>query len=488
MNAPAWDDRHSDDWHDDRPKEECGVVGIYLPGGDAARATFFALQALQHRGQESAGMAVGTGDEVVMRKGLGLVNSVFTNLDGLQGEFSIGHTRYSTTGGNTESNAGPMYCINEVGQIAVAHNGNLTNAEELRAELETAGVDLTSTTDSEAIAFLIARNLELGIEHAVAYAMRHIKGGYAVAVVTPNSVVAFRDPNGIRPMVVGRVGDGYMVASESCAFAPVGGTVTHELLPGEMAIIDKDGLRYAQGVPASRPALCLFETIYFARPDSVMAGTVLFKARYRMGEALSREHPVDADMVIPVPDSGIPAAMGYAAASGIPYMEGMIKNRYIHRTFIQPSQQMRAEQVRMKLSPMREIIEGKRLIVVDDSIVRSTTTKSIIGLLKEYGAAEVHVRITAPPIKWPCYYGIDMQSKGQLVAATASVQEIAAMVQADSLGYLSLEACVAAVGRPLNTFCRACFDGDYPVIPETAPSKEAFEKPGRVGDFSAVNA
>ncbi len=478
----------SDAWHDDRAKEECGVVGLRAPEGDAARLAFFALFALQHRGQESAGIAVSDGSSVKMHKDMGLVSQVFTEeiLHSLPGTLAIGHNRYSTTGASVLRNAQPIYCTSTVGEIAVAHNGNLINAKELRDELEAEGERFDTTADSEVIARLLVMNMDKGVEEAVSEVMRRVKGAYSVIVLTPNRIVGFRDPNGVRPLVAGRLGNSYMLASESCAFGPVNAKVEHELKPGEMAVIDADGIRYHQAHPTEKPSMCMFEFIYFARPDSVMHGTSLYVARERMGEELAKEQPAEADVVIPVPDSGIPAAIGYSRVSGLPFEEGMMKSRYIHRTFIQPDQRMREMGVRMKLTPIIDKIEGKRLVVVDDSIVRATTTKQIVKMLFESGAKEVHVRITAPPIKFPCFYGIDMASKGELAAAKWSVDEIRDHLGATSLGYLSIDGTVRAVGAPKSEFCLACFNGEYPIKVPQELTKLAFEQPPEVGEIGVV--
>lgn len=475
--------------HDDRPKEECGVVGLYTPGEEAARVAFFALFALQHRGQESAGIAVSDGAQVRMHKDMGLVSQVFheETLSALPGEMAVGHTRYSTTGASVLRNAQPIFCQSLVGEIAVAHNGNLINARELRAEMEAEGEHFDGSSDSEVIARLLVRHMHAGPEHAVAHVMRRIRGAFSVTVLTPRMVLGFRDPNGIRPLVAGRVGEGWMVASESCAFGPVGGQIEHELQPGELVIIDRMGMRFAQGAPPNGRNMCLFEFIYFARPDSRMYDTVLYTARERMGEHLAREHPIDADAVVPVPDSGIPAALGYSRESGIPFVEGMTKSRYIHRTFIQPDQRMREMGVRMKLTPIVEHIQGKRIVLVDDSIVRATTTTQIVKLLFEAGAAEVHVRITAPPIKFPCFYGIDMCSRGELAAAVMTIDQIRDKVGATSLGYLSIQGAAAAVGKPESDFCLACFSGNYPIEVPTDLTKQAFESPPDVGQMETLS-
>ncbi|MCW5938678.1 MAG: amidophosphoribosyltransferase [Fimbriimonadaceae bacterium] len=464
-----------DGWHEDRPKEECGVIGLFSPGSEASRLAFFSLYALQHRGQESAGIAVSDGSQVHTELGLGLVGQIFDEsvLARLPGHMAVGHTRYSTTGGSELRNAQPIQCTSVVGEIAVAHNGNLINSRELRAELIAEGEVFNATTDSEIIARLIVRNLHLGPENAVAATMRRIEGAYAVAVLTPDRLLAFRDPNGIRPLVAGEVGDGWMVASETCAFWPVGGVPRRQVGPGEVVIIDGRGMRFAQAVPSQREARCLFEFIYFARPDSRMYGTSLYRARERMGERLAQEQPADADIVVPVPDSGIPAALGFSRVTGIPYHEAMIKNRYIHRTFIQPDQRMRELGVQMKLAPMIEEIEGRSLVLVDDSIVRATTTRQIVKLLRDCGARSIHVRITAPPIRHPCFYGIDMSSRGELAAAAMTIDEIACHIGADSLGYLTIEGACEAVGQPMSAFCLACFNGNYPVPVPDGLSKDA---------------
>ncbi|MEQ1823046.1 MAG: amidophosphoribosyltransferase [Fimbriimonadaceae bacterium] len=473
----------------DHPKEECGVIGVYAPGRQAARLTFFGLFALQHRGQESAGIAVSDGGLVRMHKDMGLVSQVFDEkiLETLPGGIAIGHNRYSTTGISALRNAQPIFCQSLVGDIAVAHNGNLVNPLELRQEMEADGEVFDSSSDTEIIARLLVRNMHLGPEDAVAMVMRRIKGAYSCTVLTPTMLLGFRDPNGIRPLVAGELPGGYLIASESCAFAPLDGHAVHELEPGEMVIVDHKGMRFAQGAPPARKAMCMFEFIYFARPDSELYGTSLYSARERMGRELAREHPVDADIVVPVPDSGIPAALGYSEESGIPFREGMMKSRYIHRTFIAPDQQMRERGVRMKLSPLVEHIKGKRLVLVDDSIVRATTTTQIVKLLFEAGAAEIHVRITAPPIMWPCFYGIDMCSKRELAAARMTIEEIRNHIGATSLGYLSVPGVVRAVGRPENEFCLACFNGQYPLAIPADMERDPFERTADVGSMAAVN-
>jgi amidophosphoribosyltransferase len=480
---------------DDRLKEECGVLGVYTQPHegehqDAARIGFFGLFALQHRGQESAGIAVSDGTRVRLRRGMGLVNQVFDEaaLDDLPGHIAVGHTRYSTTGASELRNAQPVFCQSQIGDIAIAHNGNLINARELRAEMEQDGDRFDSTSDSEIIARIIVKNMHLGPEAAVAEVMRRARGAYSVTVLTPKVLIGFRDPTGIRPLVVGTLGDdGYLIASETCAFHPVGGVPLQELEPGEMVIIDAHGMRLACGAKSTRKAMCLFEFIYFARPDSVMYGTSLYTAREKMGAQLAKEHPVEADIVVPVPDSGIPAALGYSVESGIPYREGMVKSRYIHRTFISPNQRMRELGVKMKLTALENHLVGKRVILVDDSIVRGTTTKQIVKLMFDSGATEVHVRITAPPIKFPCFYGIDMADKSELAAAKMTIKQLEEDLGATSLGYLSIQGAIDAVGKGKDNFCLACFNGDYPVPVPDNLRKDTLDKPTHVGEIAAIS-
>ncbi len=473
---------------DDHPKEECGVLGVYAPDQEASRIAFFGLFALQHRGQESAGIAVSDGHKVRMHKDMGLVSQVFTPeaLNSLPGHMAVGHTRYSTTGASVLRNAQPVYCQSLVGEIAVAHNGNLINTTELRQQMEAEGEHFDSTSDSEILARILVRHMHEGPEAAVRQVMTRVKGAYSVTVITPKLLIGFRDPAGIRPLVAGQLDNGFMIASESCAFGPVGATATKELEPGEMVIIENGEMRFAQGEKAERGGMCLFEFIYFARPDSNMFGTSLYTARERMGEHLWEEHPCEADIVVPVPDSGIPAALGYSRASGIPYREGMMKSRYIHRTFIQPDQRMRDLGVKMKLTPLVDHIRDQRIVLVDDSIVRGTTTKQIVKLMFEAGAKEVHVRITAPPIKFPCFYGIDMASKGELAAAKMSIEQLGTYIGATSLGYLSIQGAYRAVVDDESKFCLACFNGDYKIPVPTNLKKHAFDDPPEVGELAGL--
>ncbi|MFM9874200.1 MAG: amidophosphoribosyltransferase [Fimbriimonadaceae bacterium] len=482
--------KHHDAWHDDRIKEECGVVGFYVPGEEVARLAFFGLFALQHRGQESAGIAASDGEKVRMHKDMGLVGKVFNEqiLDSLPGHVAVGHTRYSTAGGSEQRNAQPIFCVTVVGEMAVAHNGNLTNSIQLHEELKAEGHSFETNADSELIAILLMKYMELGVDEAVTRTMKRIEGAYSVAICMQDRLIGFRDPFGVRPLSLGRIGDGWMLSSESCAFDPVAAHLERDILPGECVVIDSNGMHSFQAVKGTPGHMCLFEFIYFARPDSTMYDTTLYQARKRMGIALSQEHPVEADMVVPVPDSGIPAAIGYAEATGIPFGEGMMKSRYIHRTFIQPDQRMRELGVRMKLSPLKQNIQGKRIVLVDDSIVRGTTTDQIVRMMFENGATEVHVRITAPPIMHPCFYGIDMASRGQLIAANKSIEEIRVHLGATSLGYLSVEGAMDAVGKGERRFCNACFTGNYPIKIAREFDKDALIQLQASGEMATVKS
>lgn len=468
----------------DTPNEECGIFGVYAPGEDAARMTFFGLFALQHRGQESAGMAVSDGKQVRMHKDMGLVTHIFNEdtLANLPGHMAIGHTRYSTTGSSVLRNAQPLQCCLHTGTVAVAHNGNLINTEELRTEMEARGIPFDTTNDSEVIARLIAEQRDVpSIADAVRAMMRQVKGAYSLAILTENELIGVRDPNGVRPLCLGRIGTNkWVLASETCALDVVGATFVRELAPGEVVVIDDTGVRRVAGVPMAGESLCMLEMIYFARPDSVMYGNSLHAARRRMGAELAHEHPAaDADIVIPVPDSGTPAALGFAEAAGIPFAEGLIKNRYIQRTFIQPDQRMRDLGVRMKLTPIREALQGKKIVMVDDSIVRGTTTGKVVRLLLDAGAKEVHVRISAPPVRFPCFYGIDMATQDQLIAAKHTEEEICRHIGATSLGFLSKAGLSRALSVPNENFCLACFTGEYPIEipPHVKVSKFALELP-----------
>jgi amidophosphoribosyltransferase len=450
----------------------CGIFGIHAPGRDVARIAYFALYALQHRGQESAGIAVASGGRVIAQKELGLVPQVFdeTSLEALGGgTAAIGHCRYATTGASRWSNTQPIVRHRRGRTVALGHNGNLTNTASLRRELEDRGVQLETTSDTEVMAALICEHPGT-LEEAVQDAMGRIQGAFSAVVLDGRQVIGFRDPDGIRPLVLGDMDGSPVLASESCALDIVGAPLVREIQPGEMAILDDDGVRVVQAVPARQgggAALCIFEFIYFARPDSRMDGVGLHAARRAMGERLAAESPVDADVVISVPDSGTPAAQGYAAASGIPYADGLVKNRYVGRTFIQPEQGLRDHGIKLKFNPIPEMIAGKRVVVVDDSIVRGSTTGKIVAMLFDAGAREVHLRISSPPIVSPCFYGIDMARTEELVAASRTVEEVSALLGATSLAYLSLEGLQSATGRDSDRFCRACLTRTYPtVIPD----------------------
>ncbi len=455
----------------------CGVFGIRAADRDVARLTYFALMALQHRGQESAGIAVSEQGRLTVLRELGLVAQVFNEekLHALPGELAIGHTRYSTTGSNAWENAQPLVHHGRARTVALGHNGNLVNASELRDELAAAGKKLPSTSDSELIAALIAGD-ERPLEEAVAAAMGRLEGAYSITALSEGKLLAFRDPHGFRPLVLGRLGEDWVVSSETCALDLVGASFEREVGRGELVVVDDDGLRSVQAVEPAGGALCVFESFYFSRPDSYLAGVETHGARVRMGERLAQESPVDAELVLPVPDSGTPAAVGFARASGIPFSEGLIKNRYVGRTFIQPDQAMREQGIRLKFNPLDEVA-GKRLVVVDDSIVRGNTTRQIVAMLFDAGAAEVHVRISSPPVVGPCFYGIDLPDEGQLVAAAQTVDQVRDAIGATSLAYLSLEGLTDATGRPASELCRACLTRDYPTrVPEDrALAKLRFE-------------
>jgi amidophosphoribosyltransferase len=456
----------------DGPRDECGVFGIFGPEHDVSRLAYFALYALQHRGQESAGIAAAdTGGYIITQRALGLVNQVFKEHDllALGGDLAIGHVRYSTTGSNEWENSQPVHRSAGAGggnrrEIALAHNGNLINAVELHTELRSKGVTFSSTSDSEIIAALLATHPADSIEDAVAEVVPRLEGAFSTVVMTKDRVVAFRDPAGLRPLVLGQIGERYCVASESCAFDIIGAKLLRDVQPGEMVSIGDDGIRTRQIVSGAREAFCVFEYIYFARPDSRMGGDVLQAARGRMGEILARESPApSADLVIAVPDSGNAAARGYARASGLPQDDGFVKNRYVARTFIQPGQELRKHGLRLKFNPLPEIVAGKSLVVVDDSIVRGNTTRQIVQMLRDAGAREVHMRISAPPIKHPCHYGIDMSTREEMIAHGRTVDEVAVELGADSLAYLSLDGVYEAVNGSRDKHCDACFSGDYPL-------------------------
>jgi amidophosphoribosyltransferase len=440
----------------------CGVFGVRSEERDVARLAYFGLFALQHRGQESAGIAVSDQGRLTVLRDMGLVAQVFNEqqLQALPGEVAIGHTRYSTTGSSHWGNAQPLVHHGRARTVALGHNGNLVNSEALREELLAEGVRLASTSDTELIAALLARDPR-PLAESVAATMARLEGAYSVVALAEEALIAFRDPNGIRPLVLGRLGDDWVVASETCALDLIGATADREIRPGELVRIDADGLHAAQCLPEGRGALCIFEHVYFARPDSRLGGTGVHAARVRMGERLAAEAPAEADLVMPVPDSAVPAAIGFAKASGIAYDEGLIKNRYVGRTFIQPDQELREQGIRLKFNPLDEIA-GKRLVIVDDSIVRGNTTRQLVSMLRDAGAAEVHLRISSPPVVSPCYYGIDMADEDELAAAHRSVEEMRDFVGATSLHYLSVEGLQLATRLPEGSVCRACFTREYP--------------------------
>ncbi len=464
---------------DDRPHDECGVVGVYTPGEQAAREAFFGTYALQHRGQESVGIATADGDQIRRHTAMGLLVQGFqeTDLQRLTGHMAIGHTRYSTTGSNLIQNAQPMIAYGPGIQIAVGHNGNLVNAVELRDELAGWGIEFHTSSDTEVLASILANAPADNWPDRIAYAMRRVRGAYSMVGLTRNFLLAIRDQLGVRPLCIGKLnGDGWVFASESCALDHIGAEFVREVEPGEAIIVDENGLRTVYKREANgRKASCVFEHIYFARPDSVIDGRLIYASRMAMGRELAREHPVDADMVIGVPDSATAAAAGYSQESGIPYGDGFVKNRYVGRTFILPDQRLRDLGVRTKLNPLPDMIRGKRLVVVEDSIVRGTTSVPVVNLLRKGGATEVHLRICAPPIVHPCQLGIDMPTRRELIASNKSVDEICAILGADSLGYLSHDGLVRAVGIAEDRICSACFTGNHPFPVQLEMDKLALE-------------
>jgi amidophosphoribosyltransferase len=449
----------------------CGIFGMHGENEDVANLTYFGLFALQHRGQESAGIAVGDGRGVTVHRDMGLVNQVFrpSDLAELRGAVALGHTRYSTTGASRRANAHPVPLRHPVlGEAAIAHNGNLINAPALRRELEAEGIEFATTTDTEVMARLIENTFGTGWEEVIKKAFGRVVGAYSCGVITPNEVLAIRDPYGFRPLCLGfipRPGQPvHVFASETCALDTVNATFVREVQPGELVVMDSHGVRSVRLQASNRHAMCVFEFIYFARPDSIIKNCELEEARIRMGHELAREAPVAADMVIGLPDSGTPAAIGYAEAAGIPFREGLVKSRYINRTFIQPTQSLREAGVMLKLNPLRRSLRGKRVVAIDDSIVRGTSSKRVIEMLRRAGATEVHMRISSPPMRFPCFMGVDIGSTKELVAAGRSVDEVREFIGADSLAYLSIPGLMRAIGRgTAQEFCRACFDGSYPV-------------------------
>jgi len=483
---PASSDLDSLDQRPDKPEEACGVFGLYAPGEKVAKLTYFGLFALQHRGQESAGIATfKPGEPVRLHKDMGLVSQVFseTILNEMPGDMAIGHTRYSTTGSSRVVNAQPALVQTRLGELALAHNGNLVNTSVLHQELQKINCDLLTTTDSELVARVIGAEVDSGkdwLEGAIS-AFNRCQGAFSLVIGTPEGLMGVRDTNGIRPLVIGTLGTNpkrYVLSSETCGLDIIGAEYLRDVEPGELVWITEEGLASFHWTNQPQPRLCIFEMIYFARPDSVMSGENLYTYRTRLGRRLAEESPADVDLVMAVPDSGVPAAIGFSQVSGIPYAEGLIKNRYVGRTFIQPTQKMRESGIRMKLNPLRDVLEGKRIVIVDDSIVRGTTSRKIVKTLRDAGATEVHMRISSPPVTHPCFYGIDTDTQDQLIAATKSVQEIAEQIGVDSLAYLSWQGMLEATKEDTTHFCSACFTGDYPVaIPDPIKrSKLVLEK------------
>lgn len=462
----------------DKPKEECGIIGIYDKGNmEIENLTYYGLIALQHRGQESAGIAVNRDGIITCYKEMGLVSEVFDDkiLNLLKGDMSIGHVRYSTTGESFVTNAQPLLVKYKNGSIAVAHNGNLINAASVREALEDQGMIFATTIDSEVIASLIAKSYKKRIEDAILETIEIIKGSYALVIMTNDKLIGVRDKHGLRPLVLGRLGEGYVLASETCALDTIGASFIRDVKPGEIIVIDDTGIKSIMSRTVEEPALCIFEYIYFARPDSIMDGISIYHARESAGRILAEEHPAEADVVIGVPDSGTPAAIGYAQQSGIPYAVGLIKNRYIGRTFIQPSQVIRELGVALKLNPLKGAIKGKRVVMVDDSIVRGTTSKKIVQALKDAGAKEVHVRVSSPVITHSCYFGIDTPTRKELVGSSRLIESIREKIGADSLAYLSHEGLLKSVGSSGKGFCTACFNGRYPMEITDECGKHIFE-------------
>ena len=459
-------------WH-----ESCGIFGVYSPKENVARLTFFALFALQHRGQESSGIATTSGNGVCLHTGMGLVSHVFDEaaLSRLPGTIAIGHNRYSTAGSSRPDNAQPIVVEGPAGKIALAHNGNIINALALRKELEDEGHRFNTSTDSEVIAYLITLAPGSNWIERIRHVMGRLQGAYSLVILNESSLIGVRDPLGVRPLCIGQLDGGWVIASESCALDHIGTRLFREVEPGEIVSIDSQGVKSFSEPKPSINALCVFEYIYFARPDSTIGGHLLYRVREAMGRGLAQEYPVDADLVIGVPDSATVAAISYSRESGIPFAEGLLKNRYVGRTFIQPDQRIRELGVGLKFNPLRDILSGKKLVVVDDSIVRGTTTPHVISLLRRAGAKEVHMRVCAPPICFPCFFGVDMATRWELIAARKSIPEIREFIGADSLGYLSLDGLVRAVGLPRENLCLACLTGEYPIPVQLEMDKLALE-------------
>jgi len=459
-------------------KECCALFGVYAPGDDVARLTFFGLYSLQHRGQESSGIATADGKQIHVYTKMGLVAQAFDEgvLGQLGGDIAIGHNRYSTTGSSRAGNAQPIVIEGPAGRLALGHNGNIVNARELRQQLEGQGYTFNTTTDSEVIAYLILSSTKKTWAERIRHAMKRLVGAYSLVLLTEDTLYGVRDPLGVRPLCLGKLDGGWVLSSESCALDHIGAQLIRDIEPGEIVVINTKGIRsYKDRRNSTKRALCIFEYIYFARPDSMISGRRVYSAREAMGASLAQEHPIAADMVIGVPDSATTAGIGYSQASGIPFTEGLLKNRYVGRTFIEPDQRIRELGVKLKFNPMPERLEGKSVVLVDDSIVRGTTTPRVIALLRRAGVKEVHMRICAPPIRHPCFLGVDMASSWELIAAYKEVPEIAEFIGADTLGYLSVERLIESIALPRELFCLACFTGDYPVPVQLGMDKLALE-------------
>lgn len=481
---------------DQGPKEECGVFGVWAPGEEVAKLTYYGLYALQHRGQEAAGIAVADGSEIVVFKDLGLVSQVFDEqtLSALRGHIAVGHCRYSTTGSGSWENAQPTFATTSVGSgLALGHNGNLVNTAELSLEanrLAGRAGRSKSTTDSDIVTRLLAEAAtDVGIEAAALKLFPTLKGAFNFVFCDEHTLYAARDPHGVHPLVLGRLDRGWVVASETAALDIVGASYVREVEPGELLAIDEDGIR-SERFGSAEPKGCVFEYVYLARPDTTISGRGVHATRVEIGRRLAQEAPIEADLVIPTPESGTPAAIGYAQQAGIPYGQGLVKNAYVGRTFIQPSQTIRQLGIRLKLNPLRDVIRGKRLVVVDDSIVRGNTQRALVRMLREAGALEVHVRIASPPVRWPCFYGLDFGTRAELIASSSDVEDVRRSIGADSLGYISLDSLIAATEQPKNRLCAACFTGDYPIAIPDQVGKHVLEGIGRAvtGEAAADSA
>jgi amidophosphoribosyltransferase len=482
---------HDLDPHDQGPQDACGVFGVWAPGEEVAKLAYFGMYALQHRGQEAAGIAVSDGSSILVYKDLGLVSQVFdeATLATLKGHIALGHTRYSTTGSSTWENSQPVFRTTKAGTgIALAHNGNLVNTAELHqgasGNASNRGSQLSASSDSDLMTELLAARPDVSVEEAAMQVLPTLRGAFSIVFMDEHTLYAARDPQGVRPLSLGRLDRGWVVTSESAALDIVGAAFVREIEPGELVAIDEDGLR-SQRFANPEPKGCVFEYVYLARPDTTIGGRSVHSTRVEIGRRLAKEHPVEADLVMPTPESGTPAAIGYAEASGIPYGMGLVKNAYVGRTFIQPSQTIRQLGIRLKLNPLRDVIRGKRLVVVDDSIVRGNTQRAVVRMLREAGAVEVHVRIASPPIKWPCFYGIDFATRAELIANGLDAEGIRAAIGADSLGFISLDGLVAASEQPKTRLCRACFDGEYPIPLPQVVGKHVLEGIGRAVNGSA---